>query len=153
MSDNILEKISQNVFDKNVPYKLVNQEEGFRSVLSLEWDDFSLEIRNDFFKLLREKRGGNSGSLWNFYANKYRLEEMDSVESFFRKYGWSSDQINAVTFNLGNVIIYKNLIKEMDVKFSLYDEMWAIYEQGFIPVEYTANESLHNFTVMKPYLV
>lgn len=149
LSDEILKKITEPEFNESLDYSLVSTDEGFHHLLSLDWENFGLNLRNDFMLLLEEYCGDSCGELWNSCADSYRLEEMNLVKEFFRSYGYSQDKVDAISFDLGGILIYKYLQKEVNISYPVYDEMYSIYKHGLIPVKYDPDNSSTKFSVMK----
>lgn len=74
---------------------------------------------------------------------------MNSLKKFFGNYEWSQEQVNAVSFDLGNILIYNYWQEEVSISYPIYDEMYQIYKQGLIPIKYEP-DSPFKFTVMTP---
>lgn len=74
---------------------------------------------------------------------------MNSLKKFFGNYEWSQEQVNAVSFDLGNILIYNYWQEEVSISYPIYDEMYQIYKHGLIPIKYDP-DSPSKFTVIKP---
>lgn len=132
-------------------YKIVEAEYGKELLNGIAWEEFCLEMSNNYAFFIQNNLGSSGIDQWNMIAqNIHESSSLVKIQKVFEAWRLSKGSIDQIAYDVLHLVIYKFFEEEYHFYFQFYEEMYQIYLSGHLPVGYEGDYPNGTFYVMNP---